>query len=196
MTYGWDISCEIVLRWMSHHLTDDKSTLVQVNAWCHQATSHYLSQCWPKSMPVFPKSRQHVCFVRRRIQMWDVGFVKIISIWCLSVQFGRRSMKSIREDCMLPCDATSLQCVKGMKLLSYKNGTFYFNKKERVKMNSLLADNYSRLCKKLKSHRLFIFSEQWDIQCIDSHRDCGIWRIVIRTDKVEMSQRVSRSDWW
>ena len=23
----------------------------------------------------------------------------IISIWCLSVQFGRRSMKSIREDC-------------------------------------------------------------------------------------------------
>ena len=50
-------------------------------------------------MPVVPKSRQHVCFVRRRIQMSDVEFVKIISIWCLSVQFGRRSMKSIREDC-------------------------------------------------------------------------------------------------
>ena len=49
-------------------------------------------------MAVFPKPRQHVCFVRRRIQMSDVGFVKIISIWCLSVQFGRRSMKSIRED--------------------------------------------------------------------------------------------------
>ena len=31
--------------------------------------------------------------------MSDVGFVKSISIWCLSVQFGRRSMKSIREDC-------------------------------------------------------------------------------------------------
>ena len=28
----------------------DKSTLVQVMAWCHQATSHYLSQCWPKFM--------------------------------------------------------------------------------------------------------------------------------------------------
>ena len=49
---------------------------------------------------VFPKSRQHVCFVRRRIQMSDVEVVKIISIWCLSVQFGRRSMKSIREDCI------------------------------------------------------------------------------------------------
>ena len=31
-------------------LTDDKSTLVQVMAWCRQATSHYLSQCWPRSM--------------------------------------------------------------------------------------------------------------------------------------------------
>ena len=31
-------------------LTDDKSTLVQVMAWCHQAASHYLSQCWPRAM--------------------------------------------------------------------------------------------------------------------------------------------------
>ena len=30
--------------------TDDKSTLVQVMAWCHQATSHYLNQCWPRFM--------------------------------------------------------------------------------------------------------------------------------------------------
>ena len=38
------------LRWMPRDLTDDKSTLVQVMAWCRQATSHYLSQCWPSSM--------------------------------------------------------------------------------------------------------------------------------------------------
>ena len=31
-------------------LTDDKSTLVKVMAWCHQATSHHLSQCWPRFM--------------------------------------------------------------------------------------------------------------------------------------------------
>ena len=31
-------------------LTDDKSPLVQVMAWCRQATSHYLSQYWPRSM--------------------------------------------------------------------------------------------------------------------------------------------------
>ena len=47
---GWGISDEIALRWMPLDLTDDKSTLVQVIAWCHQATSHYLSQCWHRSM--------------------------------------------------------------------------------------------------------------------------------------------------
>ena len=38
------------LRWMPQDLTDDKSTLVQVMAWCHQATGHYLSQCWLSSL--------------------------------------------------------------------------------------------------------------------------------------------------
>ena len=32
---------------------DDKSPLVQVMAWCHQATSYYLSQCWPRSMSAY-----------------------------------------------------------------------------------------------------------------------------------------------
>ena len=38
------------LRWMSWDLPEDKSTLVQVMAWCRQASSHYLSQCWPRSV--------------------------------------------------------------------------------------------------------------------------------------------------
>ena len=38
------IFCEIAIRWMRQHLTDHYSTLVQVMAWCRQATSHYLSQ--------------------------------------------------------------------------------------------------------------------------------------------------------
>ena len=43
-------SCENVLRWMPQDLTDDESTLVQVIAWCRQATCHYLSQCLPRSL--------------------------------------------------------------------------------------------------------------------------------------------------
>ena len=47
---GWGISCEIALIWMSVDFADDQATLVQVMAWCRQATSHYLNQCWPRSL--------------------------------------------------------------------------------------------------------------------------------------------------
>ena len=47
------ISFEIALRWMSLDFTDDKCILVQVMAWGHHATSHSLSQCWPRSMPQY-----------------------------------------------------------------------------------------------------------------------------------------------
>ena len=50
MTGGCGISYEITLKWMQLDLTDAQSTLVQVMAWCCQATSHYLSQCLPRSM--------------------------------------------------------------------------------------------------------------------------------------------------
>ena len=42
--------CEFALRWMPQNLINEKSTLFQVMAWCHQATSHCLSQCWPRSI--------------------------------------------------------------------------------------------------------------------------------------------------
>ena len=54
---GWGISCEIALIWMSLDFTDDQSTLVQVMAWCRQATSHYLSQCWPRSLSPYDVTR-------------------------------------------------------------------------------------------------------------------------------------------
>ena len=38
-------------------LTDEKSTLVLVMAWCRQATSHYLSQCWPRFMSPYGVTR-------------------------------------------------------------------------------------------------------------------------------------------
>ena len=45
------------LRWMPKDLTDDTSTLVQVMAWCRQATSHYLSQCWLSSLSPYGIAR-------------------------------------------------------------------------------------------------------------------------------------------
>ena len=46
----WSFShsgCGIVLKWMPLDITNDRSKLVKVMAWCRQATSHYLSQGWP-----------------------------------------------------------------------------------------------------------------------------------------------------
>ena len=46
-------SCELLFRWMPQGTsdgTDHKSALVRAMAWCCQATSHYLSKCWPRSM--------------------------------------------------------------------------------------------------------------------------------------------------
>ena len=43
--------------WMSLDLTGDKSILIQVMAWCRQATSHYLSQCWPSSRASYGGTR-------------------------------------------------------------------------------------------------------------------------------------------
>ena len=47
---GWGICCEIALVWMSLDFSGDQSTLIQVMAWCRQAPSHYLSQCWLRSL--------------------------------------------------------------------------------------------------------------------------------------------------
>ena len=51
------ILVKIVLKWMPMGLTDGKSTSVQAMAWCHQATSHYLSQCWPRSLSPYDVTR-------------------------------------------------------------------------------------------------------------------------------------------
>ena len=47
---GWGISCELALNVNVTWAYWWQSTLVQVMACCHQATSHYLSQWWPRSL--------------------------------------------------------------------------------------------------------------------------------------------------
>ena len=50
-------SCETALRSMPQNPSDDKSTLVQVMAWCRQAASHYLTQCCPRSLSPYGVTR-------------------------------------------------------------------------------------------------------------------------------------------
>ena len=56
----WGISCKIAVRLMLLDLIDEYSTLVQAMARCRQATSHYLSQCWPRSMSPYGVTRSQL----------------------------------------------------------------------------------------------------------------------------------------
>ena len=87
MIGGWGIFCKIALRWMSMDLTDDESTLIQVMAWCRQATSHYLSQCWPRSLLPYVIKPQWVKYVHHTIQ-WKLHLEIIKTLWnCLDLWF-------------------------------------------------------------------------------------------------------------
>ena len=69
MIDGWDTCLKSALRRMSLDLTDDKSTLVQVMAWYHHATSHYLSQWWPSF---------YYCWVYFGVRMFCIGVVIVM----------------------------------------------------------------------------------------------------------------------
>ena len=60
-------------------LTDDKSTLVQVMAWCHQATSHYLGQCWPRSMSPYGVTRPQWVnlLLMNWMRLYQIFFIQI-----------------------------------------------------------------------------------------------------------------------
>ena len=70
---GWGISCILALWWMSLGVTDDKSTLVQVRAWCRQATSHYLSQYWPRSLSPYGVTRTQWVDVYRTLKQGKIS---------------------------------------------------------------------------------------------------------------------------
>ena len=42
---------------MLQNLTNEKSVVGYVMVWCHQATSHDLSQCWPRSPDAITRSK-------------------------------------------------------------------------------------------------------------------------------------------
>ena len=74
-------------------VTDDKSILVQVMAWCHQATSHYLSQCWPRSLLAYDVTRpqwvKYQCFGLKFINLWreTLIFENIIDVFNWNIYY-------------------------------------------------------------------------------------------------------------
>ena len=94
-----------VFRWMPQDLADDKSTLVQVMAWCRQATGHYLNQCWPRSPMPYGVTRPQ--WVKIFIN-WTIRVVKYEV--CLTWMFF----------CLLSHDTIQIQnlyCINSLWLL-------------------------------------------------------------------------------
>ena len=73
VTERWGYSCKIALRWMPLNFTADQSTLVKVMAWCRQASSHYLSQCWSRSQSPYGVTRPQLVNSLRPSDTYTVG---------------------------------------------------------------------------------------------------------------------------
>ena len=69
-----NIQINISLKWMPEYLTVVKWTLVQVMAWCRQATSHYLNQYWPRYPTPYSTTRQQ----------WVNVFNSLIQTWLMT----------------------------------------------------------------------------------------------------------------
>ena len=102
---GWGISCEFALRWMSLDHTDDKSTLVQVMAWCCQATSNYLSQCWPRCLSPYGVTRPQwvnlscadIILTKHKmyLHLASICITKTWQVWVMHSQKGQECPHSI-----------------------------------------------------------------------------------------------------
>ena len=65
-------------RWMTQDPTGDKSTLVQVMAWCRQATGHYLNQCSPNSLSPYGVARTQW----KKLNSREIFFIHNIFVSC------------------------------------------------------------------------------------------------------------------
>ena len=81
---SWGISSGITPRWMSLKLTDGKSTFVQVMAWCCLARSHYLSQCWSRSMLPYGINRP------KSVKDKSTWFLKntVLALWACDISLS------------------------------------------------------------------------------------------------------------
>ena len=66
---------------MLQNTFDDKSALVLAMAWCHQATSYYLSQCFPRYMSTY------IIFRPRLIKHWWGNNTGNLRVWGCCLEF-------------------------------------------------------------------------------------------------------------
>ena len=119
---------------MNACLIDDESTLAQVMAWCLTAPSHYLSQCWPRSISPYGLTRlqwvNHQTwaeFILEKIKIY-LHFFIISQHWICADSWNRSSWKartcwSCKANIMVADDLV-IQSNYGIDLVILKNCIF------------------------------------------------------------------------
>ena len=115
-------SCETALRSMPQNPSDDKSTLVQVMAWCRQAASHYLSQCCPRSLspygvtrPQWVKLLPHYYDLARRKLHSAVPLHRRLLISSFDIFFDvilHKNLNKLSSYWWRSCDFTTMICLR------------------------------------------------------------------------------------
>ena len=134
------IACDIALWWMPVDLADDKSTLVQVMACCHQATSHYPRQCWPSFMLPYGITRPQ--WVKKRKMLIYKWACIITCMWLFILQHSLvldigedrhqgnqdevRLFRWLWQDCGNSRALAIESCIKTSILMSYCKTMIFF----------------------------------------------------------------------
>ena len=89
------------LLWNCHQMnvtgfTADKSTLVQVMACCRQATSHYLSQCWHRSLPPYGVTRPQ--WVNCKLSSWLLYLYSVLHMNVIICMNNFRAIYRIKSN--------------------------------------------------------------------------------------------------
>ena len=111
-----DACYQIVLGWMPKNVTNEKSTLVHVMAWCLQAKGHYLRRCRPKSSYVLPITRYSIVhdkclsYLSKSVCViwYALSAIRSIFWWCRSV---------VGPKVMAPAIQWSSECNKNIHVI-------------------------------------------------------------------------------
>ena len=69
-------SSATAFKWMAKDPTNEKSKFAWVMAWCYEATSQYLNQCWKNSTPMLTEELTMFCFLNTG---WNGSFISWFS---------------------------------------------------------------------------------------------------------------------
>ena len=177
---------------MPRDLTDDKSTLVQVMAWCRQATSHYLNQCWPRSPMPYGVTRPQ----------W-VKLALIMAWWPRSMVYGaKKQWVEMSSSYITANDVSNIKLLIHWRLNIGSGKGLAQNRQQAITGTNVYPIHWPRLTNTCMDHlgTLFINKEVSSILRFEiAFRDSSLSKLANRFTKNELTytpKSVARQGYW